>query len=111
MTSASVNNIISNRKSKCFQLLFTQMNLCAWGAALKSLSVEAAHRNSMSNQAINCQRSSINGLLTCLSTSSRASLFKLCSVCDQLPADDDLDDFSGHCWFVLEREEGERGNE
>lgn len=52
VTSVSVSRIISSRRWECFQLLFTQMNLCVREAVRASLFAEAGERNSISNEAI-----------------------------------------------------------
>lgn len=66
--------------------------------------MEAGDRNSISNKALHSQCPSINDLLSALATSDWTSLPQLFSVSNQWPADDELDGFSGHCRFALERE-------
>lgn len=64
--------------------------------------VQGRDGNSVSNKALRSQCPSINDLLTSLATSKA-------SVRDQLPVDDELDGFSGHCWFALWREREREG--
>ncbi len=66
--------------------------------------MEARDRNSISNDAIHLQCPSFNDLLTTLATSDWTTLSQRLSGSNQWPADDELDGFSGHCGFVLERE-------
>lgn len=62
--------------------------------------MEAGDRNSIFNKTLHSQCPSVNDLFT---TSDWTSLSRLFSVFNQWPVDDELDGFSGHCGFVLER--------
>lgn len=70
--------------------------------------MEAKGKNSISNKAVHSQCPSIGDLLTTLATSDLAFLSWLFSDSNHWPADDELDGFSGHFRFVLERERKKR---
>lgn len=63
--------------------------------------MKAGDRKSISNKALNPQCPSINDLLTRLATSDWTKVSMLFLVSNQWPADDELDGFFGHRWFVL----------
>lgn len=63
--------------------------------------MEAGDGNSIFNKALHSQCSSSSDLFT---TSDWTSLSRLLSVSNQWPVDDELDGFSGHCRFILERQ-------
>lgn len=67
--------------------------------------MEAGDRNSIFNKTLHSQCPSVNDLFT---TSDWTSLSRLFSVFNQWPVDDELDGFSGHCGFVLERKRKKR---